>query len=71
MDAWGIEWLILILWLGLITIGEWKDKFFFKGSGSIIGLFLGLTLTVEQPIFGFILILINLGVLFSALFTIK
>jgi len=68
MDAWGIEWLILILWLGLIAIGEWKNKFFFTGSGSILGLFLGLSLTVENPIYGFILILINLGVLFNSLF---
>ena len=68
MDAWGIEWLITILWLGLIIIGEWKGSTFIKGSGSITGLFLGLTLTVENAVFGFILIFINLGMLFYALF---
>jgi hypothetical protein len=68
MDAWGIEWLILVLWLGLIFIGELKDKIFFKGAGSIIGIFLGLTLTVENAVYGFILVILNIGVLFYTLF---
>ena len=68
MDAWGIEWFIIVLWLGLIIIGEWKNKMFFKGTGSIVGIFLGLTLTVEEPIYGAIFIMLNIGVLFYALF---
>ena len=67
-SAWGIEWFILVLWLGLTVIGLWKRHILYRGASAIIGLFFGLTLIDTAVWLGFIMIIINLFVLFLTMF---
>ena len=68
MDAWGLEWLIMFLWLGLTIIGFWRNNIIIKGGSSVIGLFFALTMFGDSVALGFILLFINIGMLYVALF---
>jgi hypothetical protein len=68
MEAWGLNWFILVLWLGLTVIGLWKGHVLYRGASSILGMFWGLTLLSESIYVGFIMIIINLFVLFLTMF---
>lgn len=68
MAPWGINWFILILWLGLTVIGLWKQHILYRGASSIIGLFWGIALTDVAVWLGFIMIVINLFILFLTMF---
>lgn len=68
LTAWGIEWFILVLWLGLTVIGLWKRHILYRGASAIIGLFFGMALLESSVWLGFIMIIINLFVLFLTMF---
>jgi len=68
MTPGGIEWMVLVLWLGLTTLGLWKRNLLFSGSSAILGLFFGIMLITEASWLGFIMVLINIGMLFNAFF---
>ena len=71
MVAWGIDWFILVLWLGLTVIGLWKRHILYRGASAVIGLFWGLALMDTAVWLGFIMIVINLFILFLTMFKTK
>jgi len=65
LDAWSINWLIGILWLGLTAIGIFKGEKILIMFAGFMGIILGLLLLTESAMVSIVLICLSLYLLYE------
>lgn len=62
-----LTWLILVIWLVMLLVYVMRRDTLMGGFGGAIGIFFGITLIDDANWLGFILIVLNIAVLYDAI----